>query len=453
MTTATSADRSLAAAATVVALVLVSLAWLRAPAAYAEDRFHLKPGASGAVCLGCHDDFAAKLKAKFVHTPVKTGDCTGCHSPHTSAHGKLLAASPRAICLTCHADVVPAKASSAHKVVVEGNCVACHDPHASNNKANLKTAGNALCVGCHTALKDAITTVKFKHAPVTDGCLGCHNPHASEKAPHLLRSAVPSLCVGCHAPDSPSFSRQHAGYPVGRGNCVSCHQPHGSNTPGMLLATVHGPVASKRCDQCHNPATSPRPFETKRAGFELCGTCHGAMLKDTLDKRHAHWPVLDRKGCLNCHEPHASRQPKLVNVDEATLCGRCHKDTLDWQARLAQREQQDRAALKKKKRVEIGALTHEPVQKGRCSACHVPHGSDEARLMRQDSTIELCGSCHDWLKHNSHPMGERYRDARNKNVAVDCLSCHRSHGTGYRSMITTATSTDLCVQCHKRQRR
>jgi hypothetical protein len=49
--------------------------------------------------------------------------------------------------------------------------------------------------------------------------------------------------------------------------------------------------------------------------------------------------------------------------------------------------------------------------------------------MRQASIVEGCGGCHDWLKHNSHPMGDKTIDPRNKNVTVSCLSCHRSHAT------------------------
>jgi predicted CXXCH cytochrome family protein len=50
-------------------------------------------------------------------------------------------------------------------------------------------------------------------------------------------------------------------------------------------------------------------------------------------------------------------------------------------------------------------------------------------------------------------MGEKYADSRNKNLRMDCLSCHRAHGTGFRHMITFPTVTDLCVQCHKQFRR
>jgi predicted CXXCH cytochrome family protein len=416
-----------------------------------ENKYRLKPGAAGQVCFDCHAEFQEKLKSKFVHTPVKSGDCAGCHSPHTSAHGKLLSASPSAICLTCHEGVIPAKARSTHKVAIEGNCAKCHDPHASNNKANVVKAGNELCVGCHRSIGDTVAKVKFKHVPVASDCLSCHNPHASDTAPKLLTRPVPALCLQCHKSDGPNFVKQHVGYPVAKANCSSCHASHGSNTAGLLLDTVHAPVVAKRCNQCHPAATAAEPFATRRAGFELCRGCHSAMVNETFSKNRVHWPLLDKTGCLNCHEAHAAREKKLLNVPEATLCGRCHIDTASYQAKLAEQSKQAKAAVKTG--VQKGDFTHEPVHGGNCSACHVPHASDSGRLMRNASVVDGCGTCHDWLKHNSHPMGEKVRDTRNKNVSVNCLSCHRSHGTGYRYMLTFPTTSDLCVQCHKQLRR
>jgi len=55
-------------------------------AAYGQqNKFKLKPGAQGKLCLECHDAFKEKLKNPFVHTPVKTGECTECHDPHSSS--------------------------------------------------------------------------------------------------------------------------------------------------------------------------------------------------------------------------------------------------------------------------------------------------------------------------------------------------------------------------------
>ncbi len=419
--------------------------------AYGQNKFKLKPGAEGKLCLNCHPQFEEKLKNKFVHTPVKKAECSGCHNPHTGAHGKLLDASRSGICLTCHESIIPDKAVSTHKVVVEGNCVQCHDPHASNTKGNLLKAGNELCLGCHKTIGDTLAKIMFKHNPVEGGCLNCHDPHAGEKSAHLLKRPVPELCIGCHKPDSQSFARQHVNYPVAKANCTSCHAAHGSSTAGILFDTVHAPVAGKRCSQCHEEATSPTPFKTKRAGFELCRGCHSTMLNETFGKNRIHWPLVDETGCLHCHEAHAAKEKKLLAGPMSVLCGRCHSDTMAVQVTLAEKEQQEKAAAKG--RPIKGALTHSPIQGGDCSSCHLPHASDNVYLMQQASIIDGCGTCHDWLKHTSHPMGEKQTDPRNKNLKVDCLSCHRSHGTGYRHMITFPTTTDLCVQCHKQLKR
>ena len=80
------------------------LAW-RSPRTSSD----LKPGAKGKICLNCHVTFQEKLKLPFVHTPVKAGDCSGCHNPHTSSHGKLLAADVSKICLSATTGSFPTR--------------------------------------------------------------------------------------------------------------------------------------------------------------------------------------------------------------------------------------------------------------------------------------------------------------------------------------------------------
>ena len=428
----------------IASLLFISLA-------YSQNKFKLKPGAQGKLCLECHDAFKEKLKNPFVHTPVKTGECTECHNPHSSSHGKLLDENPNKICNKCHEGIVPKNPKSGHKVVMEGNCVKCHDPHASNNKFVLLKAGNELCFDCHKSIGSAVAKVKFKHNPVEKGCMNCHNPHASTKANHLLKDNLVTLCVSCHKTDRPNFQKQHMNYPVAKSDCSSCHDAHGSDRGGILFDNVHAPVANKTCTQCHEASTSPDALKTKKTGFELCRGCHSKMLNDSLSKNRVHWPLVDKVGCLNCHEPHASRQKKLLAGDMKSLCGKCHIDTMTSQRKLAEKEEQEKAAAKG--RVIRGALTHSPIQEGNCEACHSSHASDNVFLLQQPSITKLCENCHDWTKHTNHPMGEKVVDTRNKNITMQCLSCHRSHGTGYRYLNAFPTTTDLCVQCHKQLKR
>jgi predicted CXXCH cytochrome family protein len=423
-----------AARAVAVALGFVWAATaLAAPATSDEAKFKLKPGAKGKLCVGCHSDFEDLLKLPAVHTPVKAGDCIDCHSPHDSDHGKLLAAAPGAICTTCHAGIVPDGAKSVHPALEGGACVSCHDPHASRFKNNLRTAGNELCVSCHKEIGEQVAKVKFRHPPVASGCVTCHDPHASTKSDFLLVKDQSALCTSCHKPDAAPFKAAHMGYPVAKGRCTSCHDPHGSDNQAILWPNVHKPVASKLCAQCHNDAASPKALQTKKSGIEVCRGCHADLVNEALDAGHLHWPVADKVACLNCHNPHASKEPKLVKAPLPAVCGNCHGDTIRRQA----------SSLTK----------HPPIEQGDCTSCHQPHAADNAFLFVNANTLELCGACHDWQQHSGHPIGAKAIDPRDKNLTLDCESCHRTHGTPFKSFTHLDAKGDLCVQCHKTFRR
>jgi len=393
----------------------------------------LAKGARGELCLSCHEAFKAKMKKPFVHTPLKQGDCTGCHNPHTADHGKLLAASPDQICYSCHDNLTPTGAKSTHQVVVEGKCTLCHDPHSADNKNNLVRAGSKLCFECHKELGDAIAKSKVKHAPVEQDCLSCHNPHASEKNLFLLKSSPPGLCIKCHNPEKGTFKSQHVNYPVERANCASCHNPHGSNAQSMLYDNVHEPLKKRMCKQCHADPSSPEPFATLKDSYELCQGCHYDMMNDTFNKDKLHWPLVDKKGCINCHSPHASSQSSLLEAPMLQVCGKCHADTI---------ARQERSETK-----------HQPIADGECTTCHSVHSSNNRFILNEPSTLDVCGQCHEWQNHSTHPIGKDFVDPRNPNLTLDCLSCHRTHGTEFKRFLYTENINDLCVQCHSKFRR
>ena len=416
-----------------VGLALVMAAASLASPAYAAGEFKLRPGARGKLCIGCHDGFAEVLKRPFVHTPIAKGDCTGCHSPHTSNHERLLSAETGEMCQDCHADLVPEETQSAHQVFVEGKCMSCHDPHASDHEMNLVRAGSELCFECHEAMGEKIKGNQFQHEPVTKNCLKCHDPHASAQSPRLLKHAEPRLCLGCHKTDKPSFSRAHRNYPVTKGRCSSCHDPHGSNTARILFDNVHEPVADGKCHECHEKADSSPPFALKDSGFELCEGCHYEEVADIFNKSRLHWPIADKKGCLNCHAPHASPEDALMAEPMLGVCGRCHADTV---------ARQERSQTK-----------HPPIAEGECAECHSPHSSDNLFLLNEASEIDLCATCHEWQAHATHPIGEKFVDPRNQNVSVKCSSCHRTHGTEYEHFIYFETTNEMCIQCHAEYRK
>jgi len=401
----------------------------------AANKFKLKAGARGKICVTCHDGFEEVLKKRYLHTPVEDGDCAGCHSPHTSNFDKFLSADAEHICYECHdqEDIIPSDALSEHRVVLEGKCLSCHDPHSSDNENNLKAAGSKLCFECHKELGAKIGSYKVAHKPVTKSCLECHNPHASTKSVKLLKKAVPGLCVGCHKTDKSSFKSLHKNFPVQEANCVQCHSPHGSNTERILYDNVHKPVSQGKCNECHEGVESATPFKLKDPGYKLCEGCHYDEVVDIFNQNRVHWPILDKKGCINCHAPHGSPQESLLKKPMLELCGSCHSDTI---------ARQERSETK-----------HPPIEDGECTECHSPHGSDVIFIFNEPKVIDVCGTCHDWEAHSTHPIGEKVIDPRNNNLRLQCLSCHRAHGTEYKHFLYFETTNEMCVQCHVDLRR
>jgi predicted CXXCH cytochrome family protein len=422
-----------------LSLAVLSSLVLAAPA-HAKNEFKLKLGAKGHICLKCHEGFRETLKSRFLHPLVKKRECTGCHVPHASDHKGLLTAGSTQLCSNCHRKLSPKNALSTHEAVLQGNCKACHDSHGSNNRFILSKSGNELCLDCHKATAENVSKVRFKHESVEQakGCLNCHDPHASTKSDHLLKTEVPALCHKCHETGKLTFRRTHMNYPVADSNCVSCHNPHGSNNRGIVFDVAHASVTERKCTACHQKATS---LKTRRPATELCKGCHKKMVEQTFGQNRVHWPLLDNVGCLNCHEPHASKEQKLMKGPEISVCGECHSDTVELQE-LSKENPKNKNLC-------------EPVKSGNCTTCHSPHASDNVLLVTQESiSFDICAGCHNWEHHSTHPIGEKIIDQRNRNLRVDCLSCHSGCGTGNKPfMLPFNTTYELCVQCHVEEKR
>ena len=428
--------------ATLFSLFIITSLIIAAPA-HPANKFKLKAGAKGKLCLKCHETFKKTLKSRYVHPLLKKGECTGCHVPHTSSHKNLLTAGTTKLCYNCHQDVLPEKARSSHDVVVQGNCTTCHASHGSNNKSILLKSGSELCFDCHKDMRDDLKKVRFKHPSIEKnrGCLNCHSPHASAESDHLLQKEVPALCKNCHKTNKRTFETSHMKYPVADADCNSCHSPHGSNNRGIVFNIAHDDVTKRRCTQCHKEPTSPNALKTKKPTTQLCRECHKDMVDQTFNKKRVHWPLVDKVGCMNCHDPHATREQKLLKGSIVDVCGECHADTVELQEWSINNPKNENLC--------------EPVKQGDCIACHSPHASDNVLLITQQSiSAELCGGCHKWESHSTHPIGEKIIDPRDKNLTVECLSCHKGCGTGNNpAMLTFSTTYELCLNCHPERKR
>lgn len=308
------------------------------------------------ICVMCHD---TKFDGKFMHAPVKDGDCLSCHNSHGGNNKFFLNGKTESeICFQCHENNKTVKANL-HGPVGAGECAACHNPHSSNNKFQLKLSGNSLCFSCHNDKEESFKK-KVVHKPAQNNCSECHDPHNSDTKFHLKAASEKEQCITCHKNINAEFvnnllTAKYPHKPVKDDKCGTCHNPHATNHSKLLLADtkvicfechknmenkiktskkIHGPVSSDGCYACHNTHGSNNPFllvkyfpkefynNYTEGLYDMCFNCHNeaAMKTRITDKDtnfrngniNLHYLHVQVKGkgrsCKACHEVHAGNQ-------------------------------------------------------------------------------------------------------------------------------------------------
>ncbi len=303
------------------------------------------------LCLSCHNkklkrDEDGKTiknmkrffdKSKVLHSPIKQGDCAGCHNPHGSNNYRMLKESSTAkLCVSCHKNKKKFIKKSTKNVhpPVKKNCAACHDPHAGQNKERLKAdKRKALCLTCHKEKKEWIKNVKNKHGAIdlkNGGCIACHDPHYTGKPKMIKGKTVRDLCLTCHNKvlirdeDGKKLQnikkhlkengRWHG--PIKQGDCAGCHNPHGSDYHRMLK----GPFPTKSiipfkpesyvCFNCHQEEKITERKTTTQTNFRIN--------EKNLHTIH----VKDRSiVCTTCHDVHGAKKPNPLIKEKTQFSG------------------------------------------------------------------------------------------------------------------------------------
>lgn len=215
-------------------------------------------------CLSCHKDIAKHIADSPVqHSAIFIKDgCGNCHDPHAAPEKNLLRARADALCLTCHdkpitavdghlvANMKPVLTESKflHGPIRSGSCAGCHDPHGGKRPHLLDFAFPTefytsfavekyeLCFRCHksdmvttehttalTGFRDGDRNLHFVHVNRDQkgrSCRTCHEIHGSNLPRHMA-SEVPfegsnwsmpikfeqkpsggSCAPGCHTPQT-----------------------------------------------------------------------------------------------------------------------------------------------------------------------------------------------------------------------------------------------------------
>jgi len=212
--------------------------------------------------------------------------------------------------------------------------------------------------------------------------------------------------------------------------------------------------------------TTEHPFiEPSAIKSETCLTCH----PDKKEGKFVHSAVA--MGCENCHQASSEKGKTAITLvaTGGELCAMCHEAKKD-------------------------PVLHVPYREGQCLICHEPHTSNFPRQARAETNL-LCLSCHgvnqpdvkinqeiktvsllggrtltlddyrqavkiglDRSGTKGHPIvGHPIsgRDPRNKDAALNCLSCHAAHSSTWPGLFPPDVKPDvaLCVECHRSERK
>jgi predicted CXXCH cytochrome family protein len=429
---------------------------------------------SQADCMSCHNPHrstAPGLLGEFVHEPFADGDCSVCHEEED---GQILTVEDvDEICLACHdSESLGLGGRHVHSAAVTGPCTACHEAHASDTEHLLVDSTPRLCAECHDEATPAGLGVAA-HAPIREGdCLACHAAHGSDEG-SLLKESSQTLCGDCHLNATPERIQASTHAPFTEGDCSICHQSHATGrVEGLLRGTE-----AELCGSCHDLEDpdiqgAHDRIELANARCTSCHDPHGATpgLKDGIIYAYEHAPFADdecdachisgtnrlvssgRDLCYVCHSDQEEVFEESFShplVEDEGDCLACHSPHTSPHASLLKRTREaevcyschDRAVYQKEH-------THLAGERG-CSDCHVSHGSELSASLK-GSVPDLCFTCHEDQRDHGHPMGEGVLDPRTEET-LSCMGCHDPHSSAHQFILTHEHRRELCIQCHEVQ--
>ena len=144
-------------------------------------------------------------------------------------------------------------------------------------------------------------------------------------------------------------------------DCIECHKKFDEKYGSAKV--LHSSVKQRKCEDCHLRHGIVPQLVLKKAGDELCYSCHKRE-SIGMTKKNVH-PVLRAGDCTQCHDAHGSNAPHMLKAEGAGACYECH----------------DKAPFERKN-------VHAVLKDKGCTACHVAHASDERALLAKGTTYQ-----------------------------------------------------------------
>jgi len=224
--------------------------------------------------------------------------------------------------------------------------------------------GSEICQGCHEDIYNAfqknphhLVEADKKYKFDTKACESCHGPgskHADSMDAADIRNPAKlppaeadATCLVCHLNKPTQVGRINGSHAKNEVACVACHSVH-KNGPNGLVARKKADI-NQLCASCHTDvwASFQQPFRHKLP--------EGAM------------------SCVDCHNPHGSSLPHNLQTVSANEpgCLKCHGNLAG-----------------------PFVYEHPPVETDGCTACHMPHGSPNTKMLTRNDVRFVCLECH-----------------------------------------------------------
>jgi len=249
--------------------------------------------------------------------------------------------------------------------------------------------------------------------------------------PVLAQQAAPpgpEVCQNCHADYFETYQKSihgkkgHPRSPANAGGCAACH---GDGTEHVKAGGGRG-VGGIR-----NLNSKSLTADQKSA---VCLNCHGTNQHLAFWEQGQHRKNdVSCNSCHSVHSEHVAGNDKMLKITTSTAS--------PYVTTVRQLAYQTCVSCHREQRAQILKPSHHPIVEGKvaCHDCHNPHGAMTPVMLRAESAVDLCLTCHTdkrgpWI--HEHPP-----------VQENCATCHTPHGSAHNRLLAQKPPA-LCADCH-----